>query len=204
MQTQPNEEKEIIIGLAVRIRIGFRESMSKETCDHVVYMFGQIGSTHNHVVHQGLLIDFEAAKDQDHTYSNQYIQELFLQNKDRLHDDLMEKRFERGYVTNKQLFVSRKPAFEIAHNANQLRSNVRAVSLDHKPALYSEMLSPSLSEYKRDYKKWFKQVTGFTDFNCVVLSPTKELKHILGLYYNEITDYTEDEKYKPLIAGLIK
>lgn len=204
MQTQTHEEQEVIIGLAVRIRIGFQECMNKEAWDHVVYMFGQIGSTHNHVVHQGLLIDFEAAKDQDHTYSNQYIQELFLQCKHHLHDDVIEKRFERGYITNKQLFVDRKSAFVIAHRANQLRSNVRAVSLDHKPALYSEMLSPSLSEYKRDYKKWFKQVTGFTDFNCVVLSPTKELKHILGLHYNEITDYTEDEKYKPLIAGLTK
>jgi hypothetical protein len=202
--TTITEENEIIIGLAVRIRIGFREGMNKETCDHVVYMFQPIDRSHHHLVHQGFLIDFDAAKIIGHTYSNQYIQELFLQCKHCLHDDVIEKRFERGYITNKQLFVSRKPAFEIAHHANQLRSNVRAVSLDHKSSLYSVMLSPILSEYKRDYKKWFKQVTGFTDFNCVVLSPTKELKHILGLHYNEITDYTEDEKYKPLIAGLTK
>lgn len=203
MQTQPNPEKEMIIGLAVRIRIGFKECADKQTWDHVVYVFGQVGSTHNHVVHQGLLNDFEAAKDLGHAYSNRYIQELFLQCNDCLYDDLLEKRFERGYITNKQLFVGRNQAFQIAHQANQLRSNVKAASPNNKTSLYSEMLSPTLSEYKREYKEWFKRTAGFTEFNCVVLSPNHELKSIIGLHYNDIVDFTEDEKYKPLITNLI-
>ena len=201
--TTITEEKEIIIGLAVRIRIGFRENMNKETCDHVVYMFQPIDRSHHHLVHQGFLIDFDAAKIIGHTYGNQYIQELFLQNKDRLHDENMEKRFERGYITNKRLFVGRQPAFVIARDANQLYNNHMSRKLQDIP-LYSDMLSPSKAELNRQYKVWMRKVMSFCDFNMVIMSPTHELKQILGLHYHEITDYTEDEKYKPLIAGLTK
>ena len=203
MQTQPNEEKETIIGLAVRIRIGFREGMNKETCDHDVYMFQPIDRSHHHLVHQGFLIDFDAAKIIGHTYGNQYIQELFLQNKDRLHDENMEKRFERGYITNKRLFVGRQPAFVIARDANQLYNNHMSRKLQDIP-LYSDMLSPSKAELNRQYKVWMRKVMSFCDFNTVIMSPTHELKQILGLYYHEITDHTEDEEYKSLVANLIK
>lgn len=201
--TTITEEKEIIIGLAVRIRIGFREGMNNETCDHVVYMFQPIDRSHHHLVHQGFLIDFDAANVVGHTYDNQYIQELYLQLKDHLHDDITEKRFERGYITNKRLFIGRRPAFVIARDANQLYNNHMSRKLQDTP-LYSDMLSPSKAELDRQYKVWMRKVMSFGDFNMVIMSPTHELIQILGLHYHEITDHTEDEKYKTLVTNLIK
>ena len=137
------------------------------------------------------------------TYNNCYIQELYLQLKDHLHDENTEKRFERGYITNKRLFVGRQPAFVIARDANQLYSNHMSRKLQGDIPLYSDMLSASKAELNRQYRTWMRKVKSFSDFNMVVLSPTHELKQILGLYYHEITDHTEDEEYKTLVTNLI-
>lgn len=203
METIQTEENESIIGLAVRIRIGFREGMDKETHHSVIYMFQPIDRSHHHLVHQGFLIDFDAANMVGHTYDNHYIQELYLQLKNHLHDESTEKRFERGYITNKRLFVGRQPAFVIARDANQLYSNHMSRKLQGDIPLYSDMLSPSKADLNRQYRTWMRKVKSFSDFNMVVLSPTHELKQILGLHYHEITNYTEDEEYKTLVTNLI-
>ncbi len=195
-------ENEIIIGLAARIKVQHKDNVNMDTLHDCVYLFMNVGWTHDHVIHN-LIEIFEYIKHVEEKPNHETLAELFQQNKDNLHGDF-EKMFQRGFITNKRLFVGRQDAWLVAAKANQLQRRPTDLAMAIGNNLYSDCLSSHRSDLLPQYKTGIKQVDSFKQFDCVVLNRLHALKSITSTDDRHNLTKCDTSIYTPHINNLIE
>ncbi len=195
-------ENEIIVGLAARIKVQHKDNMNMDTLHDCVYLFMNVGWTHDHVVHN-LVCIFEYMKHAGTVPRDKSLRELFNQNKDDLHGDF-EKRFQRGFITNKRLFVNRRDAWLVAANANQLPRKPTEQAMKMGNNLYSNSLSSNKTKSLPLFKQVIKQVDSFKYMDCVVLDRFNVFKSVTSTDDRDIHSGCDTNIYAPHINNLIE
>lgn len=200
-------ENEVIVGLAVRIKIQHVESIDTnssafDTVHDYIHIFMNIGWTHDILI-DNLVEVFEYMKHANTAPDNESLKVLFNLYKDGTYDDF-HKRFQRGFITNKRLFVNRQDAWQVAANANQLSRKPTDKRLSVGNNLYSDNLSSSISELRPNYNKAIKEVDSFKFFDCVVIDRHLEFKAITSTDSRDKNSKVSISTYEPHIKTLIQ